>query len=495
MKKIWRKIVIIMVLCTLLTVTIISSLSIGTARKITNGNSVHEFSSLSDKNVLKINSVIDSIQQTVNMLSDYAEGKLDDPEAFRTDASYVKKFTEEMKPLFHTAAARTNGAMSIYIRYNPDFTESTSGLFLVKNRDTGDFGEEPPTDFSAYDPDDSEHVGWYYIPVKNNKATWMPPYENKNIDTYMISYVIPLNIKGVCYGVIGMDIDFSMLRDMIGDIKVYDTGYAFLLDEQQNIMIFPNIEIFTPISNLNGGKLSNLFIRENIGENGLKYEYNGTRMNAAVRELDNGMILVLSAPVSEIFRDSDSLTWKIIMFTLLSLAVVLLIAFSMISRTLRPVDEDPLTGTDTREVFLSRTGERLGVKRNEHYAFIMLDIDHFKKINDTYGHDAGDDAIRQIAENLNRTFAADDLIGRFGGDEFLVFMQGIDKETLEKRLEEFRSLMKAGGHIYANPLCCSIGIVYSDNYYLNAEMLLKEADAALYKAKKGGRDRYVFYSE
>ena len=59
------------------------------------------------------------------------------------------------------------------------------------------------------DRDDTEHVGWYYIPVKNGKATWMDPYLNSNVNVYMISYVVPIMIDNEAIGVVGMDIDFN----------------------------------------------------------------------------------------------------------------------------------------------------------------------------------------------------------------------------------------------------------------------------------------------
>lgn len=61
-----------------------------------------------------------------------------------------------------------------------------------------------------YDPDDLEHVGWYYIPVKNGAPMWMDPYLNENINIYMISYIVPLFAEdGTSIGIVGMDIDFS----------------------------------------------------------------------------------------------------------------------------------------------------------------------------------------------------------------------------------------------------------------------------------------------
>jgi len=75
-----------------------------------------------------------------------------------------------------------------------------------------EFKSLTPTDFSSYDKDDLEHVGWYYIPVNNGKPTWMEPYLNSNINVYMISYVVPIVIDNVKVGIVGMDIDFKEMK-------------------------------------------------------------------------------------------------------------------------------------------------------------------------------------------------------------------------------------------------------------------------------------------
>ena len=492
MKSIRKEIVTIMILCTLLSIVMVGLLSIQTARQITNKNSVQQLSLLSDNSKQEINAVIDSIEQSVGILEKYTLNNLDDPQAFKTDSSYVDQFSRKMTPILLAAAQKTNGAMSVYLRYNPSFTQPTSGLFIVKDTASETFTPKAPTDFSKFDPSDTEHVGWYYIPVSNAAATWMPPYLNQNINTYMISYVIPLYIGSECYGVIGMDIDFSLLQKMIDSIKIYNTGYAFLLDSDQKLMLYPNISIYTPISDMENGSMVNLFTSSNIGRNDLSYTYQGKSMNAAVRKLDNGMILVLSAPISEIFRDSNMLTNKIILAAILSLLVVTLTSLFVISRMLRPAITDALTDVSNRQAFLATVNDLISSGRSGNYAFVMLDLDHFKEVNDTKGHDAGDCAIRQTALILKRVFSANDVIGRFGGDEFLLFMQNIERPVVEKRLQEFQEVLKQGGELYHEPLECSIGIVYTDDVRLTSDELLTKVDTALYKAKENGRNRWEF---
>ena len=90
----------------------------------------------------------------------------------------------------------TDGAICVYVRYNPDFTEPTSGIFLTRNSTDEEFTSSVPTDFTMYDKTDVEHVGWYYVPVENGAPLWMDPYLNGNVNVYMISYVVPLYVDG-----------------------------------------------------------------------------------------------------------------------------------------------------------------------------------------------------------------------------------------------------------------------------------------------------------
>lgn len=133
----------------------------------------------------KINGMLQRVSQSVDTVYNIAIADLEDPEEFKSNKEYVDTYTEKMKNVLMEAASNTEGALTAYIRYNPDFTEPTSGLFLTRNSDDEEFESVTPTDFSMYDKSDVEHVGWYYIPVENKKATWMEPYLNSNIDIYI----------------------------------------------------------------------------------------------------------------------------------------------------------------------------------------------------------------------------------------------------------------------------------------------------------------------
>lgn len=137
-----------------------------------------------------INALISRIEQSVDTLTDIALEQLDFSK-FQNNNSYVTQYTNELMDDFVKFAEHTDGAVCAYIRYNPDFTEPTSGIFLTRQNTNEAFESVTPTDFSMYEKDDLEHVGWYYIPVENKAPLWMDPYLNANVNIYMISYVVP----------------------------------------------------------------------------------------------------------------------------------------------------------------------------------------------------------------------------------------------------------------------------------------------------------------
>lgn len=141
-----------------------------------------------------------------------------------------------------------------------------------------------------------------------------------------------------------------------------------------------------------------------------------------------------------------------------------------------------------REVVRSRREKRgLGV--------LMIDLDHFKLVNDNYGHQAGDEALRETARRMQAAIRPYDSLGRYGGEEFLMVVPGCDDFCLSAHAERLRLVMESETfHIGDNEvhLTASFGASStSPGVDATAEDLIRAADAALYKAKRGGRNRVV----
>lgn len=158
---------------------------------------------------------------------------------------------------------------------------------------------------------------------------------------------------------------------------------------------------------------------------------------------------------------------------------------------------DSLTGLWNRRVGMEKFQELLllGSRTQTPFGIILFDVDRFKAINDTYGHDAGDEVLRRVAETARKTLRTTDLIARYGGEEFLALLPATDLKGTQKLAERLRRALMGERILLADgrklKVTASFGVTAfdPDGGELSMESLLKSADEALYRAKKGGRNR------
>lgn len=166
----------------------------------------------------------------------------------------------------------------------------------------------------------------------------------------------------------------------------------------------------------------------------------------------------------------------------------------------RLAHHDALTGLPNRNLYNDRLASCLSrAYRNQlSFALMFVDLDKFKPINDTYGHDAGDFVLRGVSDRLRSNLRATDTIARLGGDEFVVILENIrDKADVarlaDKLVQSLTSPMEFNGA--ALKVGASIGIALYPQDGLDAEGLTKCADEAMYKVKEAGRNHYRFYGD
>jgi diguanylate cyclase (GGDEF)-like protein len=156
-------------------------------------------------------------------------------------------------------------------------------------------------------------------------------------------------------------------------------------------------------------------------------------------------------------------------------------------------ETDQMTGLMNKNTFEDKTKRQIERSMAYNSALLFVDLDHFKMLNDTLGHSVGDEAIQETATRLQKLFANVDLISRFGGDEFCIFVWNIPKAKLIDKLERLITIMHktySNGKVSVD-ISASVGVVYCRNRQSDFKSLLNMADTALYEAKDKGRNRYI----
>ena len=158
---------------------------------------------------------------------------------------------------------------------------------------------------------------------------------------------------------------------------------------------------------------------------------------------------------------------------------------------------DALTGLLNRSAIFEVLGamRRVSLENGMPLSVIMADLDHFKSVNDRYGHTVGDAVLRECADRLRQTLRPGDAVGRYGGEEVLLVIPGLSPSHAAARLEELRHAIASrpiahGEH--SIHVTCSFGVAWLDGRHREVESIVNAADAALYLAKQSGRNRVEF---
>ena len=542
MKSLKTKVIALVLGCMLLSSFVIGSFSILSSKRAVSADSAQIMNLICENKSQEISALLSRIEQSVNTLTLYASRQIESTEKFKTDSAYVDQYTEHLTDIAINAATNTEGAMTVYIRYNPEYTSPTSGLFCSKSSTDSTFQPLEPTNLSLYDSSDTSRVGWFYEPAKNKKGTWMAPYLNDNINIEMISFVIPFYVDDVFIGVVGMDIDFSVLQTIVDETNVYQNGYAYLTDEKANLIYHQDLPRGTSLMDYNNGEFREAaeMLLQNSSENSLiSYSYHGYQRKAAFRSLQNGMRLVLAAPISDIDKQANLLILQILIASFVIVALTAILTFIFTRRLVKPLLEltaaaqkiaagdlsisithhsndevgtlaesfretvkhlhkyisyinelayrDPLTGVKNKTAYLkvaNNMDELARLKRPE-FAVIVFDINGLKNVNDTYGHDFGDILIADTCKIICHTFKQTPIY-RIGGDEFVALLENDDYKNSIQLLNQLQKDIDAYNEQPHNTIKISVakGIaVYSEATDYTFQDVFKRADNAMYYNK------------
>ncbi len=541
MKSIQTKFIALILGCILLCSAVIGGAGILSSKKVVDQDSAQILNQLCEQKTEEMDALLSRIEQSVKTLSVYSLENLESVDKLKTDSAYMEEYTEQLESIAVNAANNTEGALAVYVRFNPEFAPPTSGLFWSKTDLDGSFKQLTPTDFSSYSPSDAEHVGWYYIPVKSGKSTWMSPYMNQNINKQMISYVIPVYSGNETVGVVGMDIDFGIIEEMVGKIKAYESGYAFLTDSKGTVLCHHKLTMGTLMENVDGSlaPVVDELANESSGSNLFSYHWEGQEKRMAFRTLRNGMQLAITVPAGEIDAKKNNLIMVIFIAVLLIASLSVLVTVCFTRKIVRPLKElneaakkivegdlsisltqttkdevgaladsfqqtvdhlqkyisyinglayrDALTGVKNKTAYQDaeqRMEDQMRLGRPE-FAVVVMDINNLKFVNDNYGHDFGDMLIIDACKIICKVFRHSPVY-RIGGDEFVIILENSDYKDYQKLLEEFQDAMdeyNRSGHPYSN-LSIARGIaIYSSETDLVFANVFKRADDSMYQNK------------
>lgn len=503
MKSITTKLSTAMIICMIVAVSLVSVIHMSKTLEINQKGSRQIMELICDDNAKSLDARLVAIERSVDLLTQHISFFLYD------NNLPLKKRINNLERVSLSTANYTTEAYSIYFHCNPDKYDSSMDFFYSRNHDTGEFEKVPATNPYVYEQETGLSADWYFASAETKKTCWLSPYTHTYTATgekvVIASYTVPLCDKsGELLGVMGMDYTFDELAEEVKNIRLYNTGYAFLACSDGTIVTHPALPFGTDM----GTAEKELKIVKDLMAKGeppgdlFHYHLHGEEKQLTFSILRNGIYLVVTAPTKEINASVQKMIRESqILFAVVMISSVMVV-YCIVYKFIHPLQlltyasqqiikgnmqvELPYHSSDEigeltdnfrkMSLFLQEhiskintmayTDAMTGLKNKASYqtavnllqerihqgfcdfAVIVFDLNNLKRINDSLGHEAGDKLIKNAGKTIGRAFSHSPVF-RIGGDEFVAILENDDLrffqdclETLERINRELNDNLK-----------------------------------------------------
>jgi methyl-accepting chemotaxis protein len=287
---------------------------------------------------VELSSEMNMIKSAVNYLAINSVMELDANNI--QDEQYMEQEMPKIKSMIENISKDVPSIIDAYVVFDTKYTKSDKVYhrLLLKNDNNGfDDAGEVLTKEQLDSKDDS--LSWYFNPQTKQEGVWSEPYEDQTLNKKMITYSVPIYLEGQIVGTAGMDIAFSLFEDIVNGIKVYDTGYAMLLNRDLNLLIHPSAEPGLPLGDIidqNADETIQLMSSQDIGVSRI-VSYNTTKYVAFSR-LENGFVFAVAAPMKEILKGVYEMISMLVLLSFISMLAAIAVGILFGNRIANPIN-------------------------------------------------------------------------------------------------------------------------------------------------------------
>ena len=542
-----RKVLAVCLAGMLLMALCVGGISLWTISHLTYDYEIQNMNHIVDTKATIINDELLRSENVVDYAANSVSREIKDPAKLH-DPEFQQRMAEFVDNDFQNAKTDLNIICSYYLYYP---SANVSALWKASDdRDEHfyDVLERQRAENSRVIP---RHVLSFAYLMDEGQASWTQPYYSTYLKRYIISYLSPVYKDGVMVAIIGVDLDFQAFIDRLyaKPSEGEEHGMIILSDVTGTVEYSPEKPLGVPLVD------KDIHLKDTadkVAEAGqtdnemLSYTWAGKPSLAGIRTLRNGMNFIDLRQIPQIY-DRTHKAFVQMGFGLVAVCILAsLLPLYMISRLserlqlvieaakevgegnydvklhdTQPDDigelsrnfqamaekvaaaqgnltymsqHDVLTGILNRMGLDKEVADWLRAHPASHGALVSLDLDGFKFINDLHGHMAGDEALRTLAKDLLESFGHDQIIGRNGGDEFVIFMKDVEPEQAEKAIKAFSNKVKTftyDGQTHAFSVSIGYTLYQGDGTPLSR--LFHQSDTALYAVKLRGRNHYRAY--
>ncbi|HKL12613.1 MAG TPA: methyl-accepting chemotaxis protein [Halanaerobiales bacterium] len=286
------------------------------------GQYANDFSQDLERIDSKVRAVEAYINSTIN---------IEQMESPRYMDSYMSYITPTIKEITKT----TDGILGAYIFFNPDVVAGAHDIYFTKDKE-GNLTRQPQLTADGYNEDDSA-MQWFYQPYKTGEPVWTDPflYEAGDLSANMVSHTSAIVINGKFIGTVGIDLTFDEIKNQINQINPYDTGYAYIMDENSNFLVHPKYDTNQSLQTLGYQGVVNNITNKQSGS--FQITNNEQQLNNGFYKLSNGWVMGVAAPNQEVMSSVNQTRNYLIIIALIATLIAVGTMYYLGGKIAKPI--------------------------------------------------------------------------------------------------------------------------------------------------------------